>query len=67
MTLHVALDERIITDHFPGIGRYAYHLAGALARRGDVALTWLIDSTARSTRYDLAALTVEICRTMMNG
>ena len=56
MTLHVALDGRIITDHFPGIGRYAYHLAGALARRGDIDLTLLIDSTARSTRYDLAAL-----------
>ena len=29
--MHVCLDGRCITDHFPGIGRYAYSLAGALA------------------------------------
>jgi alpha-1,3-rhamnosyl/mannosyltransferase len=56
MTLHVALDGRIITDRFPGIGRYAYHLAAALARRGDVAVTVLTDATAHSARYDLDAL-----------
>ncbi len=30
--MHVAIDGRVITDHFPGIGRYVYHLVDALAR-----------------------------------
>jgi glycosyltransferase involved in cell wall biosynthesis len=30
--MHIAIDGRVITDHFPGIGRYVYHLVDALAR-----------------------------------
>ena len=56
MTLHVVLDGRVINDHFPGIGRYAFDLAGALAQHGDVRITLLYNPTAPSTRYDLAAL-----------
>jgi glycosyltransferase involved in cell wall biosynthesis len=54
--LNVILDGRVINDHFPGIGRYAYHLAGALAQRGDIQLTVLYHPALASTRYDLAAL-----------
>ena len=56
MTLHVVLDGRVINDHFPGIGRYAFDLAAALAQHGDVHITLLYNPTAPSTRYDLAAL-----------
>jgi glycosyltransferase involved in cell wall biosynthesis len=56
MMLNVILDGRVINDHFPGIGRYAYHLTGALAQRGDVRLTVLYHPGLASMRYDLAAL-----------
>ncbi len=56
MMLNVVLDGRVINDHFPGIGRYAYHLAGALAQRGDVHLTLLYHPELISTRYNLTTL-----------
>ena len=56
MSLHVALDGRAISDHFPGIGRYVYHLAVALARAQPVDLTLLVHATSRSLRYPLDAL-----------
>ncbi len=54
--MHILIDGRVITDHFPGIGRYTYHLTGALADRDDVEITLLIDSISKRTRYDLDAL-----------
>lgn len=57
MALRVILDGRTIQDHFPGIGRYVYNLAAALAGRPDApALTLLFDPTRPSTRFDLDAL-----------
>jgi glycosyltransferase involved in cell wall biosynthesis len=56
MSLRLALDGRVINDHFPGIGRYAYQLAGALADCDEVRLTLLHDPRSISTRYDLTAL-----------
>ncbi len=65
--LRVAIDGRVIGDHFPGIGRYVYHLADALA--GLVETPPGEDAGARDleillvhrpgqsdARYDLAAL-----------
>lgn len=55
--MRIALDARTIQDHFPGIGRYTYNLALALA---DVAprdeLLVLHNSTQRNTRFDLSPL-----------
>src|SRR5512143_207309 len=54
--MRILFDGRVITDHFPGIGRYAYHLAGALADRAEVEITLLVDSLSPRRRYDLDAL-----------
>ena len=55
--MRVALDGRAIHDHFPGIGRYAYNLALALARtQPDLELAVLHDPRQPNTRYPLAAL-----------
>src|SRR5450756_2408276 len=54
--MRILFDGRVITDHFPGIGRYAYQLAGALADRDEVEITLLVDSVSPRTRYDLNAL-----------
>ncbi len=51
-------DARVVQDHFPGIGRYAYNLLAALPaclREGEQLLA-LHDPAARNTRYDLASL-----------
>lgn len=55
--MRIGLDGRTIRDHFPGIGRYVYNLACAIA---DLAphdtLVVLINDAQPNTRYDLAAL-----------
>jgi glycosyltransferase involved in cell wall biosynthesis len=58
--MRVAMDVRTIDDHFPGIGRYAYQLARAMARqknRGELVLVSNPDSS--NTRFNLAELTTE--------
>ena len=57
--MRVVLDGRTIADHFPGIGRYAFNLAGALAELlppGDELLV-LHDPRQTNTRFDLSQLT----------
>ncbi len=54
----VILDARTISDHFPGIGRYTYHLARHLplvAPDWDFAFT-INPRQMAETRYDMAAL-----------
>ena len=55
--MRVAIDGRVITEHFPGIGRYTYHLVDALARvaPGDTFIVLHTPGQA-SPRHDLAAL-----------
>lgn len=57
------LDVRPATEHFPGIGRYAYNLARAMALllEGHESLTLLRDPSA-PTRWDLSALAGEQVR-----
>lgn len=51
------LDARSIQDHFPGIGRYAFRLACALADFfPEYHLRVLHDARAHNTRFDLQAL-----------
>lgn len=51
------LDARSIQDHFPGIGRYAFRLACALADYfPEHRLRVLHDARARNTRFDLDTL-----------
>ncbi|WP_343423596.1 glycosyltransferase family 1 protein [Candidatus Amarolinea dominans] len=51
------LDLRTVQDHFPGIGRYAFHLAQALV---EAAPTWrftlLTQAQGANTRFDVAGL-----------
>ncbi|MCC7359402.1 MAG: glycosyltransferase family 4 protein [Anaerolineales bacterium] len=55
--MRIAFDGRAIHDRFPGIGRYAYNLALALARtQPDLELAVLHDPRQPNTRYSLAAL-----------
>ena len=55
--MRIAIDGRCIQDHFPGIGRYAFSLAKALARvepRHQIDV--LYSPGAANTRYDLTEL-----------
>lgn len=55
--LRVALDTRYVQEHFPGIGRYVYHLAHALAALPQGPhLTLFYNSSPTPPRYDLNAL-----------
>lgn len=53
--MNIVFDARVIQDHFPGIGRYAYNLLAELPEllRGDETLTVLHDPSAKNTRYRL--------------
>ncbi|MCS6848142.1 MAG: glycosyltransferase family 1 protein [Anaerolineae bacterium] len=56
--MNVVFDARVVQDHFPGIGRYAFNLLAelpGLLETGE-ALIVLHDPAARNTRYDLAGL-----------
>ena len=55
--VRVAFDGRAIHDHFPGIGRYAYNLAAALARtQPNLELHLLYHPGQPNSRYPLEAL-----------
>jgi alpha-1,3-rhamnosyl/mannosyltransferase len=55
--MHIVIDARPVADHFPGIGRYVYNLAAALAMSEQPhRLTLLYTPRLQSTRFDLAAL-----------
>lgn len=50
--MRVVLDARTLDDHFPGIGRYTFHLAQALDQVApDLDLTLVVNPRARSTRF----------------
>lgn len=51
MSIHVVLDARTLDDHFPGIGRYTFHLAQALTAREDIRLTLIVNPRARDSRF----------------
>ncbi|NOX63451.1 MAG: glycosyltransferase family 4 protein [Chloroflexi bacterium] len=61
--MRILIDGRTIQDHFPGIGRYVYNLADALASEQEDEL-WLLAYDAKrsgrgasgNTQYDLDAL-----------
>lgn len=55
--MHVCLDGRCITDHFPGIGRYVYSLAGALADESPAdRFSVLVTPGQRGGRFNLGEL-----------
>ncbi len=56
--LRVLFDGRVLNDHFPGIGRYAFHLLEALVARDDVHITLLLNPNSVNTRFALASLPV---------
>jgi alpha-1,3-rhamnosyl/mannosyltransferase len=52
--MRILFDARVIQDHFPGIGRYAYNLLQALPSQlgpADRLLAWR-DTQTRNTRFD---------------
>lgn len=51
--LHVVVDARTFSDHYPGIGRYVSELTQALAELNDLRLTLLVDPRAVSTFHSL--------------
>ena len=55
--MRYGIDGRYIQDHFPGIGRYTYHLAHQLAMLASQdTLVLFYDPVAKNTRYDLSTL-----------
>ena len=53
----IIIDGRYITDHYPGIGRYVFSLARALATVApEQRFSLLIDRGERQTRFDFHAL-----------
>ncbi|HEY6042639.1 MAG TPA: glycosyltransferase family 1 protein [Anaerolineae bacterium] len=53
----ICLDARTIQDHFPGIGRYTFNLALALADAApQEEFVLLHDPAQKNTRFDLAVL-----------
>jgi alpha-1,3-rhamnosyl/mannosyltransferase len=55
--MRIALDARYVADHFPGIGRYVYNLAAALAAlEPGPELCLLYNPALPNTRHDLTAL-----------
>ena len=49
--MHVVLDARTLDDHFPGIGRYTFHLAQALEECADLRLTLIVNPRAHNSRF----------------
>ncbi|NPA90073.1 MAG: glycosyltransferase family 4 protein [Chloroflexi bacterium] len=49
--IRVLLDGRVISDHFPGIGRYTFHLALALHTLPHIHLTVLLNPHVQNTRF----------------
>jgi alpha-1,3-rhamnosyl/mannosyltransferase len=57
--MQIIFDARVIQDHFPGIGRYAYNLLLAMPAQlapDDQLIAWR-DPKARNTRFDWWPLT----------
>jgi glycosyltransferase involved in cell wall biosynthesis len=52
--MRIVIDVRTISDHFPGMGRYTYHLVRALARQiGRDELILLSNPALANTRFDI--------------
>ncbi|MCX5885752.1 MAG: glycosyltransferase family 1 protein [Proteobacteria bacterium] len=55
--MHLVIDVRTATDHFPGIGRYIVSLASALAQVSpDLSISLLDDTSVSSTHLTLPEL-----------
>ncbi|MGI6379700.1 MAG: glycosyltransferase family 4 protein [Anaerolineae bacterium] len=54
--MKIAIDGRYIQDHYPGVGRYAYQVALALALGTEDRYVVPWDPTATNARFDLARL-----------
>lgn len=56
--MHFLFDGRVIQDHFPGIGRYAYNLLRAMREhlRPDESLRVIAPAAPGNTRHDLTRL-----------
>jgi glycosyltransferase involved in cell wall biosynthesis len=56
--MNIGLDGRFIQDHYPGIGRYTYQLALALAKYSPQDIFTIIHQPSpNNTRYDMSQLT----------
>jgi glycosyltransferase involved in cell wall biosynthesis len=58
--MRIVIDARTISDHFPGIGRYTYHLARRLATlkdRDELLLAY--NPETANTRFDIGVLAAE--------
>ncbi|GAB4112919.1 MAG: glycosyltransferase family 1 protein [Roseiflexaceae bacterium] len=58
--MRIVIDARQITDHFPGIARYSYHLLRAMALIDHgYELVALVNPQQPTSRYDLASIGIE--------
>jgi alpha-1,3-rhamnosyl/mannosyltransferase len=53
--MNIVFDARVMQDHFPGIGRYAYNVLAKLPELldDDETLTVLHDPSVKNTRYEM--------------
>ncbi|MDP2728678.1 MAG: glycosyltransferase family 1 protein [Dehalococcoidia bacterium] len=57
MSLRIGIDGRYLQDHFPGIGRYTFHLVKELAKLdGPETFVVFYDPSAVNSRFDLRSL-----------
>ncbi len=55
--MRIGIDGRYINDHYPGLGRYTFHLIQALAK-ADPTTNWTVlwNPRAANTRHDISRL-----------
>jgi glycosyltransferase involved in cell wall biosynthesis len=58
--MRIVIDARVIADRFPGIGRYAYNLLGALPQVAPQHEFVALVADLPNTRYDLSTLDVQL-------
>lgn len=57
MSLRIGIDGRYLQDHFPGIGRYTFHLVKELVRlNGPESYVLFYSPSAPNSRFDLGRL-----------
>jgi glycosyltransferase involved in cell wall biosynthesis len=55
--MRIVIDVRTISDHFPGMGRYTYHLVCSLAQQlGPDKLILLSNTALANTRFDIGPI-----------
>ena len=54
--MRIAIDGRVLDGHFPGIGRYVYHLVDALGKTNNVQFNVILDPSRADERFQVSHL-----------